>query len=231
MRTHSKNLGSRVKKALSVKIPEGYSYSRIGSNNDGGYVAVNDFTPDDYLVSFGIADNVDFEKEISPIVNGIDMYDFSIQRPREHVDKSRFYMERIGAEAKHIFDRVSDKKDLILKIDIEGSEWDFFENISEDHINRFRQIILEIHWMIENSQIYVPDCRIDIIEKINRTHQIVAVHPNNWGSVVEIEGVIVPTVLELTLLRKKDYVFVDGTPPGYLFSKNNPNLPDIEGYL
>lgn len=224
-------LSHRIQDALQVKVPKNLTFSRIGSKHDGGYVVVDDFLPTDYLLSFGVADNVDFENVMSRIVSGIDMYDFSVASLPRHVNKSRFFMEKVTSNHQHIFDRVAEHKDLILKIDIEGSEWDFFDAISDGNISRLKQIVLEIHWMIDNEHISVPECRIDIIEKINKTHQIVALHPNNWSGTADIAGLIVPRVLEITFLRRLDYSFIDGTPPKELFFPCNPDIPEIDTYL
>lgn len=168
---------------------------------------------------------------MSNIVSGMDLYDFSINSLPQEVKNSRFFMEKISSNSDIIFNRVKDKKDLILKIDIEGSEWDFFENISEKDINKFKQIILEAHWMIETEYVKSPNFRIDLIEKINKTHQIVALHPNNYSKTINVSGLTVPQVLEITFLRKLDHKFIEGHPPSNLFYPNNPNKRDIKNYL
>jgi hypothetical protein len=35
---------------------------RVGSNHDGGYILINDWGKTDFLISMGIADNIEFEK-------------------------------------------------------------------------------------------------------------------------------------------------------------------------
>ena len=168
---------------------------------------------------------------MSNFVSGMDLYDFSINSLPQKIKNSRFFIEKVGLDYSTILDRVKDKEDLILKIDIEGSEWDFFKNISEVDINKFKQIILEVHWMVEIEGVKIPDFRIDVIEKINKTHQIVALHPNNYSKTVNVAGLVVPQVLEITFLRKSDNKFVKGTPPKNLFYPNNPNRADIKNYL
>ena len=216
---------------LDIKIPENLSFIRLGSKYDGGYVVVNNFLNTDYLVSFGIANNIDFEQQMSNFVSGMDLYDFSINSLPQKIKNSRFFIEKVDSDHDIILDRVKDKEDLILKVDIEGSEWNFFKNISEENINKFKQIILEVHWMVEIEGVKIPDFRIDVIEKINKTHQIVALHPNNYSKTVNVAGLVVPQVLEITFLRKLDNKFIEGTPPKNLFYPNNPNGPDIKNYL
>lgn len=224
----NKNFRDLVLDTFKIMVPENKVFSRMGSHYDGGYVVINDFSESDYLISFGIADNVDFENSMSQLVSGMDLYDYSIDHVPQHLNKYTFYKERVGANNDHIFNRAPSNKDLILKIDIEGSEWSFFESLSDEKINRFRQIMLEIHWGIENDEIFSPDIRLDVLNKINKTHQIIAIHPNNYAGIVSINGVFLPQVIELTFLRKSDYTFIDGNPPENLFYPNNPKSKELK---
>ena len=36
---------------------------------------------------------------------------------------------------------------LILKMDVEGTEFDALEAVQDDTLDRFEQIILEVHWL------------------------------------------------------------------------------------
>lgn len=228
MNENHKSYRDMVLKIFALKVPEGKTFSRIGSHYDGGYVTVNDFSSNDYLLSFGVETNVDFEHSISNIISGMDLYDYSIESVPSHLKNYRFYKEKIGKNSHYVFDRVPKEKDIILKIDIEGGEWPFFESLDHEDISKFRQIIMEIHWGIQNEEINSPEIRLDILEKINKTHQIIAIHPNNWAGICYINNIAIPQVMELTFLRKSDYVFVEGTPPKNLFYPNNPNLYELE---
>ena len=101
--------------------------SRLGSNNDGGYVVVNDFSKNDFLISMGVADDINFEADISPLIAGIDLYDDSIQSLPGKISNGKFFKERIGkfpniSIADAIL-RTEHTQDLILKMDIEGFEF------------------------------------------------------------------------------------------------------------
>ena len=222
----------RIKDAFKIKSPIGVDFIRIGSESDGGYVLVNDIKNTDFLISMGIANDVTFEQQIGPMVYEMHLYDYSIDRLPEDIEKSYFFKERIGSESHYIFDRVEDEKDIILKIDIEGGEWDFFRSLSHDQINRFRQIAIEIHWLLDNEWLQIPGFHLDIIEKINQTHQIVALHPNNYQSYVIHDKIKIPQVLEITFLRKDSYDFLDKpTDLSSLFTENCEACPKIIDYL
>ena len=226
-------LGNRIIENLKLKTPKGKNFIRFGRDFDGGYVIIDDLCKDDFLVSMGVFDDVSFEKDTQELVAGIHLYDHTIDCLPEQLDNATFFKEKIGSESSHIFNKIPENKDIILKIDIEGSEWDFFRSLSDEEMNRIRQIALEIHWFIPEGTIGVPDCPIDVIQKINKTHQLVAIHPNNnCRTVIVNKKLVVPQVMELTFLRKNSYDFNDyGSNPTSLFQINNPELPDIEEYL
>lgn len=228
MSENSKSYRDLVLDVFTVKVPEGKVFSRMGSHYDGGYVTVNDFSSNDYLMSFGVETNVDFEHSMSHIVSGMDLYDYSVDSVPQHLTNYRFYKEKIGNDSHYVFDRVPAGKDIILKIDIEGGEWPFFESLNHEDISKFRQIIMEIHWGIQNEEINSPEIRLDILEKINKTHQLVAIHPNNWAGICYINNVAIPQVMELTFLRKSDYTFVEGAPSRELFYPNNSQKYELE---
>jgi hypothetical protein len=226
-------LGNRIKENLKLKTPKGKNFVRFGRDFDGGYVIIDDLSKDDFLVSMGVFDDVSFEKDTQELVSGVHLYDHTIECLPEKLDNATFFKEKIGNESHYIFNRIPENKDIILKIDIEGSEWDFFRSLSDKEMNRMRQIAIEIHWFIPGGEFGVSDCPIDVIQKINKTHQLVAIHPNNnCRTVIVNKKLIVPQVMELTFLRKNSYDFNDyGSNPTSLFQVNNPELPDIEEYL
>ena len=65
--------------------------------------------------------------------------------------------------------------------------------------------------------------------KFRMTHRCIHVHGNNFGGIAIVEGIGVPDVLELTLVRHADYVFNPCYEvfPTYLDGPNNLALPDL----
>ena len=224
--------GIRIKNALKTMRPVNVTPVRMGRDNDGGYIFINDIDKNDYVISMGVADDVSFEKDISGIVGFIDIYDYSIDSLPDNVNNSVFFKEKIGSSSGYVLERIPKNFDSILKIDIEGGEWEFFRSLSEEDINRFRQIVVEIHWMIDDGEIYIKECPVEVIEKINNTHQIISVHPNNNADCVIIDGITIPKVLELTFLRRTSYQFINEEyKPSHLFMDNNIEKPSIENFL
>ena len=56
---------------------------RFGSSNDGGYLMIDDLNHSDFLISMGVADDVNFERDVVGKIAGVHLYDNSIdQLPR-----------------------------------------------------------------------------------------------------------------------------------------------------
>jgi hypothetical protein len=125
--------------------------------------------------------------------------------------------------------------DILLKIDIEGSEWDVLQNIDIEELNRFRQIVGEFHNLhgIDDKEHYLKI--MSVFNKLSGTHELINLHPNNWGGDKVISGVPVPDIIELTYLRKDIYSSFNSTAEFLkipqegldLNSPNNPNSPEI----
>lgn len=221
-------LGNRIKEVMATASPVGCSFKRFGKDNDGGYILVDDLSANDFLISMGIANDVSFEQDLSSIVHGAHMYDFSIPHLPFPVPNSEFFMEKVGSNSEHIFSKVSPDNDIILKVDIEGAEWELFANLSRSNLLRCRQIIMEIHWSIVSPYINAPNMPVEVLEKLSDTHQLVAVHPNNYGSIVLVDGIPVPQVIELTWIRRGSYKFSDESPNlKHLQMPNNPLAKEI----
>jgi hypothetical protein len=213
---YNKESRERAKEVINLLVPKtpNVSLKRFGNENDGGYVLADDIASTDFLFSFGVAENILFEDHMSRIVDGIDMYDYSVSGPPYQILNSRFYKEKIGkaadegfANIKKCFYRSGEKKDYILKIDIEGSEWNFFNHTDIQDLLSFRQIIVEFHWIdkiLDNEHYKIIK---NVLSKINLTHQSVNVHGNNYGDIVQFVDLHIPEVLEVTFLRKNSYTF------------------------
>lgn len=223
--------GKTIKHLLGARNIKNIDIVRLGKSNDGGYVLANDFSNNDYLLSMGINDDVSIEKDLEFVLHGIDLYDHTINELPDSINNGRFFKEKVSNNISEILSRISSNFDIILKCDIEGSEWEMLETIKESEMLRFRQIALEIHWI--SDELYPGiGAPIHVLEKINKTHQLFSIHANNYGPVTEIDGVIVPNVLELSYARKSSYEFYDGQlNSAELHQKNNPDLPEITELL
>lgn len=95
-----------------------------------------------------------------------------------------------------------EKREILLKMDIEGAEWGFLSNISSDVLKHFPQMTFELHGLtyMENGERMIAS-----LEKINRTHQAVWLHANNNGGAERAGDIVVPRLLEITYVSKEKY--------------------------
>ena len=113
---------------------------RIGANADGGYVLLNDFENIKIAYSFGIGNEISFDKELANKNIDIFMYDHTIEGlPFEN---TKFHWKKIGLSykkgennnTKTINEIIEEnghtnEKCMILKLDIEGGEWNILNEI------------------------------------------------------------------------------------------------------
>lgn len=170
------------------------------------------------------------------------MYDMTIDGLPYENEKFHFFKEGIGGVKDEIkmLDTLENfiarnghenNTDMILKMDVEGAEWDFLENVSSDTLNQFDQIVFEVHGIIDQKTPVEKERTINLINKINATHTLVHLHGNNYRPYLEIDDVgIVSSLLELTYLRTKNHIFYDDIDirlPTGLDTPNTPIVPDI----
>ena len=146
-------------KLLHISKAEDYELIRLGRNNDGGYIMLDDFADDDKIAySFGISGDVSWDKAMASRGYDVFMYDHTIDSLPE--ENSRFHWFKLGiSDSSMNADRLKtleyfieqnhhqDKHDMILKMDVEGAEWGFIENVKTETLNRFSQILFEFHGM------------------------------------------------------------------------------------
>ena len=203
----------------------GYQKIRIGRKSDGGYIILNDFKDIQIAYSFGISREISFEKGLADRNIDIYMYDHTISGlPFQN---KKFHWKKMGLSSK--FTTNSNMKTLkelltenghlkqqnmILKIDIESSEWNVFQELTPDIIKQFKLIVGEFHFSLGNKNKY-----LNILKKIEITHQIIHLHCNNCGNLIlDYYGYNLCSLLEITFVHKKDYQF----------SKFNSSFP-LEG--
>ena len=101
-----------------------------------------------------------------------------------------------------IVSKLPEESDLILKIDVEGAEWDVLNSLSLDTLGRFRQIAAEFHNLHSIDDTDHFERIISSLSKVSQTHVLTNFHINNWASYQLVAGVPFPDVVEVTYLRR-----------------------------
>ena len=207
---------------------EKYPLVRLGSINDGGYVVVDDISRQDVLISLGIGNNSDFEYQISSKIQRIIAFDHTINEMPVTADNIQF--NKLGVKAKSagrfttlssVIESIPVQNDLLLKIDIEGWEWEVLNSISDAEISRFRQIIGEFHDFHDAAKTETIN---QVLSKIVRYFDVINTHANNWGQYDIIKRLAIPDVIEITFMRKdrsKQDIYNSLGQSQKLNSKNN----------
>ena len=205
---------------------------RFGSDFDGGYYLLGNIANSDSVISLGIGNNVTFEKDLSNIVESQMLYDHTIQELPEKITNATFF--KIGISStdsqgfytlKQCIELFPPNKNLILKIDVEGDEWEVFANSSIEDLMRFKQIAVEFHNLHNIDDSVFFDKVKSALENLRRNHVVISVHANNWSPFEIVTKVPFPDVIEVTYLRK-DLLNTNRFAQKDFRPFNNPNNPN-----
>jgi hypothetical protein len=210
---------------------------RIGGDTDGGYLVPDDLKGLKACFSPGVSGTATFEAGMT--LRGIPCYlaDASVERPPTEDPLFHFTKKYLGVvddDSTITLDTwvnhyAPGDSDLLLQMDIEGDEWPVLLNVSHATLMRFRIIVIEMHsmWrMMDRLGFRIINATFD---KLLREFHVVHLHPNNCTDPVKVAGISVPSLMEITLLRR-DSAKVLGPAtdfPHPLDRKNVPERPDL----
>tara|TARA_S200000501_G_scaffold372669_1_gene418228 strand:+ start:399 stop:1145 length:747 start_codon:yes stop_codon:yes gene_type:complete len=223
---------------------------RLGKVNDGGYVIAKNLKYDLFL-SAGIEDDISFEIDFLKLNPELKCFAYDKQ---SSIDQSPLKNLEIikknispnkSADTENLKDVSEKHKDIFLKMDIEGHEFEWINSFNL--FKNIKQMVIEFHRIIEPPRLRneyhnskwgrnsAEKERWKALEKINKTHYLIHLHPNNNCS--EANGYYeVPDLLELTFLRKTEFNYLpelDLSPiPSPLDIKNVKDKPEfnLSGY-
>lgn len=214
----------------------GYQLIRIGNKFDGGYLIPNVLHKIKYCFSGGVGDNYSFEQHLKDKSIKCFLADGTIKP----IKGFKFIKKNINCfnDKKNITinewisKNISVKKNegILLKLDIEGSEISTIYSIDEKYLKLIQVLVIEFHDLIFLGSQFGNKIFDEVISKILKNFTICHLHPNNYGSFRNIEGIKIPDLLEFTfinnnLIKNKKKINYDFPHP--LDSKNNPNTNDL----
>ncbi|ASY24523.1 methyltransferase [Candidatus Planktophila lacus] len=219
---------------------------RVGDKFDGGYAISPIIHPSTNCISVGVGTNVSFDIHISKRLSTVHLYDHTVSGlPADVPQNVVFFNKGLGKKSSETFITLEEmvaqfpsNSPLILKMDIEGFEWEILENITESTLLRFDQIVLELHHFHQLNDKDFFDSVVRSLKNLKATHQIVNRHANNWARYSLIHGVPVPDVLEVTYVKREEVlspsVESSSLVRNYSSPANfpcNPTRPDISLYF
>jgi len=185
---------------------------RIGGKGDGGYLVPKIIDKMEYCFSAGVGDLADFEKDLSRKYNIKSfMADASVNGP-PHEDKNfNFVKKYLSSSSSKDFISLNDwlnvnkhteNQNLILQMDIESSEYEVLTFESEETLGKFSLFVIEFHKFQNLCNPIFLKIANSIFEKIYKKYYICHVHPNNFSGLYNFKGLLIPSCLEISFIRK-----------------------------
>jgi hypothetical protein len=180
---------------------------RCGTYRDGGYVLAELDGGYDCYISAGVSNEESFSRDFIDKYNMNEYNSFGFDGtitsyPYNYTKKISFINKNIS----NIYDDnhsnlsflTNNYNNIFLKMDIEGGEYPWLLHIDEIQLNKFKQIVIELHGITGDGWDSNYNDKVKCLEKLSKTHYIVHAHGNNFGKVVNN----IPDVIELTYVNK-----------------------------
>jgi hypothetical protein len=223
-----------------VPTNNGHSLVRIGGPNDGGYLVPNDLQGVNYCFSPGSGNIWRFENELaSRFAIESFMIDGTIAPPLNLSPMQHFKNLNLSPTTNNsaisLFDWVEssvpkEDSNLLLQMDIEGSEYSSFLTLSEVFMNRFRIILIELHELHLVLTSSEPRRQFQhLFNSISQNHDLIHTHLNNGGGSFRIFDQDFPNVIELTFHRKDRAIeYSTQVLPSHLDERNLPGSSEFD---
>lgn len=185
---------------------------RIGPPGDGGYLVPDDLDGIVACFSPGVGPISAFERECAERGMRVFLADASVEGPATPHPAFQFRKVFIGAINADQFITLEDwvhqslpdapAGDLLLQMDIEGSEYEVLLATPPALLNRFRIIVAEFHHLDQLFNKWFFHTAARAFEKLLHTHVCVHIHPNNQRGLVQLGDIAILPTMEFTFLRR-----------------------------
>jgi hypothetical protein len=229
--------GRKLREAILAELQpvalKNCTLKRFGSANDGGYLMCeNLIEPIDAAYSYGVGINDDWGCDVSRQYHiTVQQYDcFDPARPTCNGGTFVFHNEcvgnRTGYRDSHFFDTLENQikkngdpgRRLIIKMDIEGGEWESLLAAPDELLASIPQLAMEMHG--------VDDPRIlEVLRKLKRNFYLVNLHFNNWSCTARAAP-LPAWAYQVLWVNKRIGLFDPTTPaPAPMSALNAPDSP------
>ncbi len=184
---------------------------RIGGPGDGGYVLVDRLRPGQAVMSFGVGPSVSFDLDLASRGHSVLLFDHTIgalpgDHPRftwfaEGVAAAADPVRRLHTLADHMAKLPPGSDAPILKMDVEGVEWEVLTETAIALLRRFEQIVLELHGLPRLEDQRFRGMAWRVLASLSSAFTLCHVHANNFGGIATVCGFPVPETLEVTYIR------------------------------
>ena len=212
---------------------------RVGSKYDGGYLMCDNLLGGAVSAySYGIDTEDNWGCQLATKLGvPIHQYDcFTPFRPTCAGGKFDYHDECIGDKAETLHDKPFDTlthqiekngdagKHVIVKIDVEGAEWDSLLATPDEVLANIDQLPMEMHGVDQAKY-------TKLVEKLERTFYMVSFHFNNWGCSTKLAPMPSSTFQVLWVNKHLAQVDPSGAPHvagAAPDAPDNPDAPDCQ---
>lgn len=191
----------------------GHDLIRLGPDGDGGYLVPDALDGIEACFSPGVNTVSGFELDCAERGMRVFLADRSVDAPAEQHELFEFTRKFVGATSDETYMTLDEwvagslpirDSELLLQMDVEGSEYEVLLSSSAGLMRRFRVIVIEFHDLDQLWSRPFFSVASRAIERLLQTHTCVHIHPNNWRTPVVRDGITILPAMEFTFLRTAD---------------------------
>jgi hypothetical protein len=234
------HVSARVRRALRdelvVQRLKNCTLRRYGSANDGGYLMCANLTGGAASAySYGIDQEDNWGCDVSRQLGGVvHQYDcFTDKRPTCSGGRFVFHDECLGPRKQmiegHPFDTLPAQvaangdagKPILMKIDIEGAEWESLLATPDSVLDTIVQLPMELHLRGADQAKF-----LQVVRRLKQHFFLVNLHFNNWACTTATAPLPSPAFQVLWVNKRVGVLDGDARPPVGINPLNAPDNPD-----
>ena len=201
-------------KLLSFILPREWSHSRfvrLGGESDGGYVMDCDLDVHS-AVSIGVGHDISWDYALANAGIKVCLFDHTVSALPSKIPNSEFHRLGLGPKSEGHLRSLEDLVALarlpvgtrnILKIDVEGAEWDSLAACDASVLLPFSQIAVELHDLDAIFDAGRAQTVFDALGVLTKHHMPVHMHANNYGRLFRASAYWFVDTLEMLFVSNR----------------------------
>jgi hypothetical protein len=170
-----------------------FKKARFGPTRDGGYIFAKTNLKNQKIYGFGVGNEIDCEIDLHEYFKGpVNLFDGTCDY--NNILPNNFTYNKVNITKDNINNLLKNDTNIIVKMDIEGSEFECLHSIESSILNNIEQLVIEFHLGYSNINFFYS-----ILQKIDQTHKVIHIHGNNCCG---LNAVGLPNVLEVSYINK-----------------------------